>query len=157
VRALPLLLIAACAHAPSVRAGAPLPPLRVRTLEGAAVSLSDLRGPALIDLWATWCVPCARALPFYARLAKETSLRVVAISIDADDAPVREWLLRNSLPFEILRDPDGEVAEQLGMIQMPTSFLIDASGRVRARHDGFREEEEPALEREVRALLAERR
>ena len=149
-RALPALLLA-CAHALPV--GAPLPPLEVRSLDGASIRLDQLRGPALVDLWATWCVPCARALPFYARMAKETGIRVVAVSIDADDAPVQEWLRRHALPFEILRDPDGKAAEELGMRQMPTSFLLDREGRVRARHDGFREEEEAALEREIRELV----
>ena len=147
-----LLLLLSCAHAQPV--GAPLPRLQVRTLEGAAANLSDLRGPALVDLWATWCVPCAYSLPFYQRLATETGLRVVAISIDADDAPVRKWQQEHATPFQILRDPDGVVAEQLGMRVMPTSFLIDSRGVVRARHDGFREEDEPAIEAEVRALLA---
>jgi len=78
---------------------------------------------------------------------------VVAISIDAEDAPVREWLARNPVPFEVLRDPDGEAAEQLGMIRMPTSFLLDRAGRVRFRHDGFRDEEELTIEAEVRELM----
>src|SRR5262249_46809686 len=137
VRAALLLALAACAHVPG--AGAPLPPLTVRSLEGAPVRLDQLRGPALVDLWATWCVPCARALPFYHRLAKETGIRVVAISIDADDAPVRQWMDKHPTSCEILRDPDGEVAEQLGMVLMPTSLLIDRGGVVRARHDGFRD------------------
>ena len=153
-RALPLLVLFACAHA--LPLGAPLPPLQVRTLDGAPVPLDGLRGPALVDLWATWCVPCAHALPFYARLARETGIRVVAISIDAEDAPVREWLREHETPLEVLRDPDGVVAEQLGMTLMPTSFLIDARGLVRARHDGFHDEDEPAIEREVRLLLAGR-
>jgi cytochrome c biogenesis protein CcmG/thiol:disulfide interchange protein DsbE len=144
-----LLLAAACAHAPLTA----LPALSVRTLDGAPVQLDKLRGPALIDLWATWCMPCAHALPFYARLAKETGIHVVAVSIDADDAVVREWLLRNPVPFEILRDPNGEVAEELGMRLMPTSFLLDAQGKVIKRHDGFTEEDEPGIEREVRALM----
>jgi thiol-disulfide isomerase/thioredoxin len=150
-RALPALLLA-CAHA--LPAGAPLPPLEVRSLDGTRTRLDQLRGPVLVDLWATWCVPCALALPFYSRMAKETGIRVVAISIDAEDAPVREWMREHPVPFEVLRDPDGAAAEQLGMKQMPTSFLLDGSGRVRVRHDGFREEDEPALEREIRELLA---
>jgi len=151
-RALTLLLLWSCAHAQPM--GAPLPPLRVRTLEGVPVNLSDLRGPALVDLWATWCVPCARSLPFYEQLAARTGIRVVAISIDAEDEPVRRWLLERGASFQILRDPDGVVAEQLGVHLMPTSFLIDSRGLVRARHDGFRDEDEPAIEEEVRALLA---
>jgi len=80
---------------------------------GRIGELSDLRGPALVDLWATWCVPCARSLPFYQQLAARTGIRVVAISIDADDAPVRKWLLEHATSFQILRDPNGVVAEQL--------------------------------------------
>ena len=118
------------------------------------MKLSDLRGPALVDLWATWCVPCARSLPFYHQLATRTGIRVVAISIDADDAPVRKWLLEHATSFQILRDPNGVVAEQLGMRVMPTSFLIDSRGLVRALHHGFRDEDESALEAEVRALVA---
>jgi thiol-disulfide isomerase/thioredoxin len=118
------------------------------------VNLSDLRGPALVDLWATWCVPCARSLPFYQQLAARTGIRIVAISIDSDDAPVRKWLLEHATSLQILRDPNGVVAAQLGMQVMPTSFLIDSRGVVRARHEGFREEDEPAIEADVRALLA---
>lgn len=149
-RALPLLLLFACAHAQ--QAGSPLPPLAVRTLDGAPVRLDSLRGPALVDLWATWCVPCAKSLPFYLRLSRQAGIRVVAISIDAQDGPVREWMAQHPTPFQILRDPDGEVAEQLGMRLMPTSFLLDASGRVAARYDGFTEADEPRIERDVRQL-----
>jgi peroxiredoxin len=143
------LLAVACAHAPMTS----LPALSVRTMDGRPVRLDQLRGPALVDLWATWCMPCAHALPFYARLAHETGIRVVAISVDAEDDAVREWLTKHDVPFEILRDPDGEVAEQLGMRLMPTSFLIDAQGRVVKRHDGFTDEDEPQIEADVRALV----
>jgi len=71
-----------------------------------------------------------------------------------DDAPVRKWLLEHPTSFQILRDPDGVVAEQLGMRVMPTSFLIDSRGVIRARHEGFRDEDEPAIEAEVRGLFA---
>jgi thiol-disulfide isomerase/thioredoxin len=151
---LPLLLLLGCAHAQPT--GAPLPPLTVHTLEGTPVNLAQLRGPALVDIWATWCVPCARSLPFYQQLSARTGIRVIAISIDAQDAPVRKWLVDHRTSFEILRDPDGVAAEELGMRMMPTSFLIDARGLVRARHDGFHDEDEPAIEAEVRAVMAGR-
>jgi len=50
------------------------------------------------------------------------------------------------VPFTILRDPNGEVAEQLGMRVMPTSFLIDAQGKVVKRLDGFEDSDEPQIE-----------
>ena len=158
VVAVALALACACAHAPDaaspVSAGSALPRVSVRTLAGEQVRLDQLRGPALVDIWATWCVPCARSLPFYVRLARESGIRVLAISIDAEDAPVRSWLAEHAVPFEILRDPDGGAAESLALRQMPTSFLIDSRGRVRVRHEGFREGDEAVIEAEVRALLA---
>lgn len=145
-----LIAFAACAHAPMTA----LPALQVRTLDGAPVRLDSLRGPALVDLWATWCMPCAHALPFYARLAKETGVHVVAISIDNDDDVVRAWLSHNAVPFQILRDPNGQVAEELGMHLMPTSFLIDRQGKVVKRLDGFEDSDQPRIEQEVRALMS---
>jgi len=145
------LMLVACAHAQPL--DKPLPPLEIRTLEGAKMRMDELRGPALIDLWATWCVPCLRTMPFYAKLAKDTGLQVIAISVDAAGAPVKEWIAQHPAPFQWFRDPDGAAAERLGVVAMPTSFLIDAQGRVRARHDGFREEDLAVLEKEVRALL----
>jgi thiol-disulfide isomerase/thioredoxin len=130
-----------------------LPPLQVRTMQGAPVHLDQLRGPLLLDMWATWCKPCAVAMPFYEKLARETGLRVVAMSIDDDDEAVRRWIATHDQPFEILRDPNGDVAESLGMRLMPTSFLIDAQGRVVARYDGFRVEDEAQIERDVHGLL----
>jgi cytochrome c biogenesis protein CcmG/thiol:disulfide interchange protein DsbE len=144
-----MLLAVACAQAP-VRA---LPALTVRTLEGTPVRLDQLRGPALVDLWATWCMPCAHALPFYARLAHDTGIKIVAISVDTSDEAVRKWLKHHDAPFTILRDPNGEVAEELGMKLMPTSFLIDAQGRVVKREEGFVVEDEPRIEKDVRALM----
>lgn len=154
-RALPLFLLFACAHAQP--AGKPLPAIAVRTLDGGkVVRLDQLRGPAIVDVWATWCIPCARALPFYARMARETGVRVFAVSTDADDATVREWLRKNPQPFEVLRDPDGNATSELGLREMPTTFLVDAHGTVRARHGGFREQDEPALEREIREMVSAR-
>jgi hypothetical protein len=48
-----------------------------------------------------------------------------------------------------LRDPDGTATEWLEVTAMPTSFLIDAQGRARVRHDGFREGDQDRLEKEV--------
>jgi len=154
-RALPLLIACACVH--GLPAGSPLPPVSVHTLGGEQVRLDRLSGPALVALWATTCLPCARSQRVRGRPARETGLHVIAISIDLDYAPVRAWPARHpASPFEVLRDPDGSAAEEVGMKQMPTSFLLDAGGRVRARYEGFREEDETVIERDVRALLASR-
>ncbi|MFL5393815.1 MAG: TlpA disulfide reductase family protein, partial [Myxococcales bacterium] len=79
-------------------------------------------------------------LPFYADLQKELGpqgLTVAAVSIDADDAPVRDYF-KTPPAFLVLRDPDGAIAERMGVSTMPTSFLIDRAGAPREKLPGFR-------------------
>jgi thiol-disulfide isomerase/thioredoxin len=143
-----LLVVCSCAPMRT------LPHARVQTIEGAPLQLDQLRGPLILDIWATWCVPCEVALPFYARLNRETGIRVVAMSIDSSPEPVREWLTTHKVPFEMAIDPNGAIAERMGMRLMPTMFLIDARGQIFSRHDGFQASDEPRIEREVHALIA---
>jgi thiol-disulfide isomerase/thioredoxin len=147
----PALLIAllACAHGQR--------PVVLPTLSGKELRLADLRGRVvLLDFWATWCEPCKLSLPFYARLQRELrGLEVVAASTDEADEDVRKFLAQAPLPFTIARDPDGRVAEELGVQLMPTTFLLDRAGKVRFRHVGFSPDSEGALRREVELLLGE--
>ena len=121
--------------------------------------LAELRGQVvLLDFWATWCEPCKLSLPFYARLLREREGRgfsVVAASTDASDEVVRKYLARAPLPFAMARDPEGSVADGLGAVLIPTTFLLDRRGRVRFRHQGFSQADEDPIRAELAALLAE--
>jgi thiol-disulfide isomerase/thioredoxin len=157
-RALLLLLATACAHA-SFRE-APLPAVNGRLLGGATLRLDSLRGKVVVlDVWATWCVPCARALPEYARLQREIGpddLRVVAMSTDDDDREVHEFLAHTPLDLTVLRDPGGQIAERLGVRAMPTTFVIDRTGTVRLREDGLPDGATERIGRVVRDLVQQR-
>jgi peroxiredoxin len=149
-----LLALAGCAHATGS-----LPVAVARGLDGRSEAIARPGKVVLVDFWATWCAPCKVALPLYRDLYLDLRARgfeVVAVSVDNGDEEVRAFLQREPLPFTVLRDPGGVLAESLGVTQMPTSFLLGRDGRTRARLDGFEPGAEPALRKQIEALLAER-
>jgi len=154
-----LLAILACAHATPSR-DAPLPPVEGRLLDGTMLDLDAVRGRVVVlDVWATWCIPCARALAEYVRLERELgrdALRVVAMSIDEDDEDVRRYLARSSLDLTVLRDSGGAIADRLGVRAIPTTFVLDRAGVVRLRKDGFADGAAGEVKSAVRRLVQQR-
>ena len=150
------LALLSCTGSRPVPSGAPLANIAAPGLDGKTVRIEDLRGHVvLLDFWATWCEPCRESLPFYADLQRELGpqgLTIVAVSIDADDDPVREYF-KTPPPFLVLRDPDSSIAERLGVSTMPTSFLVDRSGVTQEKMQGFKAEERDSIRARVVALL----
>jgi len=150
------LMVVSCSSARPVPAGTAVQGIAAPALDGKTVRIEDLRGRVvLMDFWATWCDPCRESLPFYADLQRELGpkgLTIAAISIDADDEPVREFF-KTPPPFLVLRDPDGSIAERMGVSIMPTSFLLDRDGVTREKRQGFKEEEKEAIRARITALL----
>jgi cytochrome c biogenesis protein CcmG, thiol:disulfide interchange protein DsbE len=125
-----------------------------------SVNLAQQRGQViLLDVWATWCEPCKDALLAYQQLDTELhaqGLRVYALSVDAERNDIVNFVKANQLRLPVFHDVDGLVAQsQLQVKQMPTSFLLDRNGRLRAVHEGFGDRPIAALKQELEALLAE--
>ena len=149
----------ACASPRPLPERAVLAGLAWPALQGGKVSLAGLRGHVvLLDFWATWCEPCKEALPFYAELQRELGgrgFRVAAVSVDSDESSVRRYLSGSALALLVLRDPDGELAERLGVRMMPTSFLLDRAGEPRFRQEGFSPADREAIRARLVKLLDE--
>lgn len=113
--------------------GAALPDLTVKDPGGRTLKLAELKGPVLINLWATWCAPCVTELPLLDRLAADRAgkLRVVTISQDlGEGAKVAEFLkAKGAGRLEPWLDPDNELAFRYGGGTLPTTILFDAAGR----------------------------
>lgn len=120
----------------------PLPDLRFVRGDGSAVTLADFRGRAvLLNLWATWCVPCRLEMPALARLQAalgSAEFEVVALSFDRGGTPVVEAFYREIglRSLGIYVDPTGEASRALGVVGIPTTLLIDREGREVARKIG---------------------
>lgn len=120
-----------------VQVGAEFPDLAKAGLEG---SLPDLKGKVVVvDLWATWCAPCKKALPMYAELHKEFAGRdvaIVAVSLDEDRKAFEAFVRKSAFPFTVVRDPKGKLADALGVQEMPTSVVVGKDGKVASVHSG---------------------
>lgn len=134
--------------------GEVFPDLTAQGLEG---TLPDLKGKVLVvDFWASWCGPCKKALPVLAELHKEygdKGVVFIAVSLDEKKADMDAYLKKSPIPFAVVRDPKGKLAEKLGIEGIPTSFVVAGDGKLREVHDGF--EGEAKARKAYKAVLDE--
>ncbi len=154
-----VLLLAAAAHA-AVGVGDVPPDFQVDRLRGGTIRRADLAHTvAVVDFWASWCLPCREVLPALDRLARRWGDRVtvVAVGIDRDRAAALRWVDEH-LPAPALtlaHDATGRLMQRLGAPGMPALLVADCTGVVRRVESGWSPDEAAALEREVDALLRE--
>jgi cytochrome c biogenesis protein CcmG, thiol:disulfide interchange protein DsbE len=126
-------------------------------LAGQLRSLHDPRSAATwVDFWASWCTPCRLSFPWMNQLHERLGprgLRIVAVNLDARRADAERFLAQHPAQFEVLFDAEGRLAARLQLKAMPSSLLLDGSGRESWRHAGFRAGEAAALETRLAAAL----
>ncbi|MCD6326366.1 TlpA family protein disulfide reductase [bacterium] len=107
---------------------------------GKMVSMSDFKGKVvLVDFWATWCVPCKKAMTFYEKLYRKKykeGFVVLAISIDKSEKKLNRFLKRRPVSFYILHDPGKLAAKKYGAFRVPTTVLIDRNGVIQNKYFG---------------------
>jgi thiol-disulfide isomerase/thioredoxin len=128
----------ASSHSPAVGRVAPALP-RVRL---AGPPAQTTRRPALVVFWASWCGPCATEAPALEHLSLTPLARGRVIGVDWSDtlAGARSFIRRYAWTFANLRDAQGTVGNDYRLPGLPTSFVLDASGRIRAELRGPQDE-----------------
>jgi thiol-disulfide isomerase/thioredoxin len=131
------------------------PPFAVKGIDGKMVSLAETHGKVvLLNFWATWCGPCRMEIPDLVELQKKYQDRLQVIGLvvdDADEDAVRKFAERYSINYPVAMATDEMRFQFGGVPALPTSFIIDAQGRLMQKHIGLRDPE--LYELEVRALL----
>ncbi len=121
--------------------------------------VESFRGKVLyLDVWATWCPPCHKSMAWMTDVQKrlgDRGLTVIAISIDQKAGNLTAFIELHKPGIILGHDPAADIAKSLNVKAMPTAFLIDRKGRLRAVHQGFRSADAPELEAQIEELLKE--
>ena len=136
--------------------------LAIALLAGSASAETNLkleshRGRVvLVDLWASWCIPCRRSFPWMnAMLQKyaDDGLVIVAVNLDSDRRDADRFLKAYPADFSIQYDPNGVAAREYQVDVMPTSILLGRDGEPVERHAGFKVRQQDEYEALIRQAL----
>lgn len=142
------------AQGPGIAVGSVLPDATLEGFAGAPpVSPASYRGrPLVLNLWATWCSPCAEEMPAFQEVFQAAGDQVAFLGVDVDDAPslAQAFVKRLGVTYDLAIDPEREFQRRvLRDIRMPHTLLIDPDGVIVHR------ELRPLNADELRRLLAE--
>jgi thiol-disulfide isomerase/thioredoxin len=155
-------VLVACASAPEGpdrdrRIGRSMELVAPRLDGEGELRLSDLRGRVvLVDIWASWCVPCRDAMHAWEGL-RETlgaDFEVVAVSVDEAPEDARDFLAELAPSYPSVWDGKRTLVRAFPIAIMPTTYLLDRDGVVRFAFDGFHDEMPAEVERLARDLMA---
>ncbi len=100
---------------------------------GEDVNLSSLRGPLVVNLWASWCGPCREELPYYQQLHERAAGKVTVLGVDYEDTlPGKALALakETGVTYPSVADPGGKLHVPFKVRGLPGIVFVDADGKV---------------------------
>lgn len=114
-----------------------LPPIQGQPATGGLSSARLTGDVTLVNVFASWCIPCKAEHPVITRLSREQGVTVFGINYKDKPEDALTWLSRNGNPYAAVgADLDGRVSIDWGVYGVPESYLIDRQGRIRFKHVG---------------------
>ena len=148
---------------PSALIGRPVPPTDLPPVAGlerggapvAGVDAAAFTGAvSLVNVWASWCVPCHDEAPLLMQLAQDPRIRLVGINYKDQAENARRFLGRYGNPFAAVgADGSGRASIEWGVYGVPETFVVDRAGRIAFKlvgpitPDNFETTLKPALEK----------
>lgn len=108
-------------------------------LSDGKLSLAELRGhPAVLNFWASWCIPCRDEAPTLAASARAHRGQVVFVGIDVQDlrGDALAFLREFDVPYVSVRDGSDETYRGYGLTGVPETYFLDREGRIVAHSPG---------------------
>ncbi len=138
-----------------VRNPDPAPDFNLTGLDGKPVTLAGYKDKAiLLNFWATWCGPCRAEIPDLVELQNKyrDHLQIIGLVVDDDDRDaIKKFVGEFAINYPVALATNDLRLQYGGIPALPTSFVLDATGRIVQKHEGLRD---PLLyETEIRALL----
>lgn len=157
--AIALLFAASIAtSAAATESGDAAPPFALPTAKGDTIALDRLKGKVVyVDFWASWCGPCRRSFPWMNDMQQKYGGKgfvVVGVNVDKKRADAEKFLAQIPAAFTIVYDEAGTTPSAYGVKGMPSSYLVDAAGRVAYVERGFLDEHKADIEQRIAALVS---
>jgi len=133
--------------------GTPARNFSVELLGGGRTSLKELQGKIVVlDFWASWCVPCVRAMPEVISATDEFADRgvvLIALNQEEQEKLIGAFLISNGLKAQVGLDRTASIARQFGVDTIPQTFVIDQQGLIAGHAIGAR----PNLGESLKTLI----
>ncbi|MEQ1528571.1 MAG: DsbE family thiol:disulfide interchange protein [Methylococcales bacterium] len=105
--------------------------------DGKLLQSEQIKGPAIINVWAAWCGACRAEHAQLLRIGREEGIPIYGVDYQDDAETARIWLKQSGNPFTwVMFDGASAVAHSLDVFSLPQTYAVDAKGVVRARHIG---------------------
>ena len=135
----------------------PAPALALTDINGKKLDLASYRGRVvLVNFWATYCPPCLKEMPSMERLKKRMDgkpFAIFSVNVGEQNSDVQAFLKQIPVTFPILMDRDASRLKTWKAFALPSSFVVDAQGRVRYAMFGGTEWDEADSMDKLKALL----
>jgi peroxiredoxin len=140
-------------------ADAPAPTFTLVARGGQEVSLAQYKGQVvMLNFWASWCGPCRQEMPLLESIYKKYNkmgFTLLGVNVEPDSQAANEWLKATPVSFPILYDKDSKVSKLYDVAGMPSTVIIDRSGKLRMLHRGYKPGDENEYLDSIRALIRE--
>lgn len=124
---------------PSALIDRPIPDFSLSVLsdESKQVDQTIFQGePALLNVWATWCISCRVEHPYLNKLS-EKGIRIIGLNYKDDIVAARQWLEEKGDPYALsIVDDTGRMGLDLGVFGAPETYVVDSTGTIRYKHVG---------------------
>ncbi len=159
-RIIAIVAALACAvPALAANTGAPAPGFSLASREGKDVSLDQYKGQVvMLNFWASWCGPCRQEMPLLDSIYKKYNklgFVMLGVNVEPDSKAAIDWLKETPVSFPILFDRDSKVSKLYDVAGMPSTVIIDRTGKVRTLHRGYKPGDENEYMDSIRTLVRE--